>query len=368
MGVELSKQFEDAKELLLKPAVAAIPTITPVGMSALLPGAAASFDVVVEGGKVGGRIGGKVMTGLKDRMTYLKAALPGAKDMELDDLLSVSGSQLKKRLEGAKLVVVRAQDIDQLGEAGKGNLARQVMDTAVSNIARGIRKLAQNGVSRFVVVADHGHVFGRDKDESMRIDPPGGETVDLHRRCWIGRGGVTPPGTVRLTGADLGYDSDLDFIFPVGMGVFKTGGDLGYHHGGMSLQELIVPVLVLELPTQTKAPSSGLVLDVKDVPQRISNRTFRVTVTLNGSLFGEGGVVLRPSLVTKDLQVGEAAMALDAQFDPTTKCVTVEPGKTAAIMMLLQRDDVKALRLSIEDAGSGAALYKSPADIPVDVM
>jgi len=42
--------------------------------------------------------------------------------MELDDLLSISGSQLKKRLEGATLIVIRAQDIDQLGEAGKGNL------------------------------------------------------------------------------------------------------------------------------------------------------------------------------------------------------------------------------------------------------
>jgi len=142
--------------------------------------------------------------------------------MELDDLLSISGSQLKKRLEGATLIVIRAQDIDQLGEAGKGNLARQVMDTAVSNIARGIRKLAQNGVSRFVVVADHGHIFGRDKDESMRIDAPGGETVDLHRRCWIGRGGVTPPGTVRLTGAELGYDTDLDFVFPSGTGGLQS--------------------------------------------------------------------------------------------------------------------------------------------------
>jgi len=129
-----------------------------------------------------------------------------------------------------------------------------------------------------------------------------------------------------------------------------------------------VPVLVVELPTQTKTPASGLVLDVKDVPQRISNRTFRISVTLNGSLFGEGGVVVRPSLVTKDLQVGEAAMALDATFNPTTKCVTVEPGKTAVIMMLLQRDDVKSLRLLIEDAGSGAALYQSPSDVPVDVM
>lgn len=367
MGVELSRQFEDAKDLVLKAAVAAIPTITPIGMSALLPGAGTSFDVVESNGNLGGRIGGKVMTDLKERLTFLKASVPGAKVLELDDVLSDNNSKLKKRIEGATLVAVRVQDIDQLGETGKATLARQVMDMSVSNIARAIRKLAQNGVSRFVIAADHGHLFGKEKDESMRIDSPGGQTVELHRRCWIGRGGVTPPGTVRISGQQLGYDSDLDFVFPTGSGVFKAGGDLGYHHGGLSLQELIVPVLVIELPTQAKAASERLAIEVTDVPSRVTNRMFRISVRVSGDLW-QGKIVLRPSLVCKGMQVGEAAMALDGDFDPTTKFVTVEPGKTVAIMMSLKRDDVKDLRLLIEDAGSGAALYQPSTDIPVDVI
>ena len=51
----------------------------------------------------------------------------------------------------------------------------------------------------------------------MRIDAPGGATVELHRRCWIGRGGATPPATVRVAASSLGNDSDLDFVFPDGM-------------------------------------------------------------------------------------------------------------------------------------------------------
>ena len=77
----------------------------------------------------------------------------------------------------------------------------------------------------------------------MRIDAPGGDEVDLHRRCWIGRGGATPAGCVRVTASALGYDSDLDFVFPRGSGVFKAGGDLAFHHGGPSLQELVIPVV-----------------------------------------------------------------------------------------------------------------------------
>ncbi len=39
MGVELKGLLEGAAELSLEPAVAAMPTITPIGMAALMPGA-----------------------------------------------------------------------------------------------------------------------------------------------------------------------------------------------------------------------------------------------------------------------------------------------------------------------------------------
>jgi CcmE len=60
------------------------------------------------------------------------------------------------------------------------------------------------------MMAYHGHLFfPSDRDESMRIDAPGGNEVDLHRRCWIGRGGTTPAGCVRVNASALGYDSKL---------------------------------------------------------------------------------------------------------------------------------------------------------------
>jgi hypothetical protein len=58
MGVELRDRLPGASEVVLRPAVAALPTITPVGMAALQPGAATSFDVVDVDGKLGARIDG----------------------------------------------------------------------------------------------------------------------------------------------------------------------------------------------------------------------------------------------------------------------------------------------------------------------
>src|SRR5262249_51085215 len=153
--------------------------------------------------------------------------------------------------------VVRSQEIDTLGESGNTLLARQVMDTVVGNVARAARKLASVGVTQIIITADHGHLFALERGDDMKTESPGGSgQIELHRRCWVGRGGTTPPGAVRVTGAELGYATDHDFIFPTGLGVFKAGGGLAYHHGGISLQELVIPVIQVRVPRRTTAQIS----------------------------------------------------------------------------------------------------------------
>ena len=115
----------------------------------------------------------------------------------------------------------------------------------------------------------------------MRIDAPGGDTVELHRRCWIGRGGATPPGCVRVAASALGYASDLEFVFPAGCGVFKAGGDLAFHHGGPSLQELVIPVLTVRTKARESARSSaGPDRRPTGLPDAVTNRIFSVTLQL----------------------------------------------------------------------------------------
>src|SRR5438046_6549167 len=56
MGVELTRQLQEAQDLTMRPAIAALPTITPIGMAALLPGASSSFSVVEHNGELAARI------------------------------------------------------------------------------------------------------------------------------------------------------------------------------------------------------------------------------------------------------------------------------------------------------------------------
>jgi hypothetical protein len=364
MGVELAQQLQGTTDLSVRPAIAALPSITPVGMAALLPGASASFSVVEHKGKLAARIEGSVMPGLQERLRFLKAKVPDAVEMTLGKLLNTPPAKLGKAIGHASLVVIRSQEIDFVGEIDGDLLARQVMDTITGNLARAVKKLAQVGIENFVITADHGHQFSIRKDEDMRTDNPGGETVDLHRRCWIGHGGTTPPGAVRVTGAELGYDTALDFVFPTGLGVFKAGGGLSFHHGGCSLQELVIPVVCCRFPARDTQAPTGKGVQLGGVPVTLTNRTFGVRVLTVADLFATEPIALRVVLVSGHEQVGQAGMVLSADFDRTTGLMHVQPGTEASVGLMLTRDDCQKVRIVVLDPATDAVLDQSD-EIPV---
>lgn len=369
MGVELAERLPKTAEVIVRPAICALPSITPIGMAALQPGAASSFSVVERGATLGARIDDTFLPDLAARKKFTGARIPNFADLSLDELLSLQPSKLAKKIDGVQMIMVRSQEIDHAGETGFSFQARQVMDTVIDNLARAIRKLAAAGVQQAIVTADHGHLFfPADRDESMRIESPGGNEIDLHRRCWIGHGGATPVACVRVTAAALGYDSDLDFVFPLGTGVFKAGGDLAFHHGGPSLQELIIPVLTV----RTAAPGPHRSADVGPVtvsglPEAVTNRIFSVSITLDAkslSLFSTE-LVVRPLLISSGKQVGGVGMAIDAELDRATGSVKLQPGKPVTVAFLLRDESVASLRIVIQDPATDSELYRSANDIPV---
>jgi hypothetical protein len=363
MGIELASQLQGAEELTVQPALAALPTITPVDMAALLPEASASFSVVDAKGKLAARVDGSVLGDLAARLKSFKLAVPDLVELTLSKLLQTRESKLASTLGPASLILVRSQEIDLAGEMDD-LFARHVMDTSIGNIARAVRKLAAAGVESFVITADHGHQFSLPKDEDMKTDSPGGDTVELHRRCWAGRGGTTPPGTVRVSGAELGYETDLDFVFPTGLGVFKAGGGLAYHHGGISLQELVIPVLSFRVTTPSDAKPLGRRVELADVPKELTNRTFGVRLSVVGDVLTTEPVTLRVVLIAGDQQVGQAGMAVGADLDSSSGVLTIATGAEASLGIMLTVDDCETVRLVVQDPATDAVLAQSDP-IPV---
>jgi len=359
MGAELCETLTDALELTLQPAVACLPTITVVGMAALMPGASGSLAVSAASGKLVPEIGGRKLGGLPARQEALRAAHPTVQDLPLDDVIAQTTPQLERAIGDAALVVVRSSEIDAIGESGSATYARWVMDVVLDNIARAVRKLSECGIERFVISADHGHLFAERRQQDMRMDPPGGDTVELHRRCWVGRGGAAGPATVRVSASELGYPGDLEFIFPTGLGVFRCGGDVSYHHGGPSLQELIVPVISFRSEVAKPSAEPGPKVVIGNLPPAVTNRIFNVQLDVSGGLFALEGVELRVVLRAGDRAVGTAGMAMNAELDRASGVLRAPAAGKVTVGMMLNQDDCKELRVVVLDAGTDAVLAKS---------
>lgn len=368
MGVELARLLGGVEDLQLQPAVAALPSITPVGMAALLPGAATDFFVAERGGKLVSVVDGNAVADAKQREKHVKARVPDSVDLMLSQVLLYKKSELKQRVQGKTLVVVRSQEIDELGEKGNDFLARRAMAEVLGDLSRAVRKLANLGIEHFVVTADHGHLFGLRKGDDMKTDAPGGATVEAHRRCWIGRGGSTPPGTVRISAGQLGYRSDLEFVFPRGLGVLKAMGDLAFHHGGTSLQELVVPVLSFRVPPLEDKRSTAFDVRLVEVPPAVTNQLFPVVIEASAKdLFTTESVSLRVVLLSGQVQVGHAGMASVSDFDRRSGVVRVKPGEPVQLVMRLTHVDVDSLKVVVLDPVSAAVLAQS-AVLNVNLM
>ncbi|MGZ6771642.1 MAG: PglZ domain-containing protein, partial [Mycobacteriaceae bacterium] len=362
MGAELAERLTKYGEVTIRPALGVLPSVTPTGMAALMPGASGNYNVGESGGRLMARIGDATLPDLKARKKYFAANVPSSVDLELSEVQTLSRAKLAKKLGAAERVTVRSQEIDFFGEGGFQ--ARAVMDTVIENLARAVRKLASVGIERAVITADHGHLYSsEDRDESMRIDAPGGETIELHRRCWIGRGGATPASCVRVPARSLGNDTNLDFVFPVGIGVFRAGGDLAFHHGGPSLQELVVPVITVRSGRADAQTGHGATLSVTDIPAAITNRIFSAKLSL--ASLASDTVPVRPVLIAEDSQVGVVGMAVGAEFDRATGTVFVAPGTEAIIGFVLDDDEVSSVKIVVLDPATDAELYRSPTELPV---
>ena len=224
-------------------AIGTAPSITEIGMAALLPSAASGLRI---GGttKLQVSLHGQVLRNRQDRISYLKdrAGVPVV-DLRLEDPRNFR-RKLKDLGEGPALVFVTSREIDQSGE-DEMTLAREHMERVLTHLGLAIRKLAEEGVEHFVIAADHGYLYGEELAESEKIDPPGGKTALIHRRVWAGQGAAASENYLLTEVSRFGAASDLEMAVPWNLAGFRTSGPTAYFHGGLSPQEILLPVVVV---------------------------------------------------------------------------------------------------------------------------
>lgn len=369
MARELARLLKEDFETELHPAVGAVPTITEIGMAALLPRANESAKVVdAGGGKLAVQIGEAVIKDRKDRVAFLiEHTSVKVFETKLENLLPKPSKKVREGIEGAELVLVTSQEIDELCEQDNIAQARRQMDGVLNDLRRGIRVLAETGIDRIVLTSDHGHLFAEELSEDMKIDVPGGETVDLHRRVWVGRGGKADDAYLRVSLTALGMEGDFDLAAPWTFACFKAkGGGRAYFHGGLSPQELIVPLLILRpLAKPAAGPAWGIEWKLTPGSQKLTTRFFSVLVEgRNTGLFEWEPPKVRVELRAKGKSISRPVSA-SYGFDEATGDVDLKKDEArqdvapnTITLMVVDEVDQKTVGLHLIDSTRGAELAR----------
>jgi len=224
-----------------------VPSFTALGMAALLPHKSLGFSPK---GEI--LIDGKAGASLEQRSEILNAQKGMA--IKSEDLLRLGREEARETVREKNVVYVYHNTIDALGDDAKTE------DKAFFAVRKAVEEIcdivffAVNNLSarRVFVTSDHGFVYRtKHPDDTARnkIVDVGDELIRLNKRFLYGRYIPLIDNAHRANfsqTAGFSAGADMPFAVPKGMSLFNFSGGSRFFHGGMSLQEVVLPVITVE--------------------------------------------------------------------------------------------------------------------------
>lgn len=336
LGVALEKMLSEDGPVEIKAAFAQMPTITLVGMPSLLPGAGTNLTLQTDGGDLVPLLNGAPIKNVKQRMAVLKTKY-GDRFQEMR--LSQFARTKAKLSDAVDLLVLRSTEIDsQLENEPETTLS--LIPGTLRLIRTALHKLRKMGFHEAVIVTDHGFFLNAQAEAGdVCIKPNGNWPVVAHDRMMLGSGTADAHNAV-IDAAKLGMKGDFSKIaIPRSMAPYRSGHL--YFHGGASLAEAVVPVLIAKLDTGD-APNEGrvsVILSYRNGATRITTRVPVVELSVHSDdMFSmdEPVEVLIQAQDAKGNVVGEPRPG--GEVDPATQMISLLPGQASPIPLRMDPD------------------------------
>ena len=223
-----------------------LPSVTSLGMAALLPNK--SLDITADG-KV--FCDGKQTDDLAKRQTILQSANENSKCIQYSELTKMKREDIRSLLKNIDILYLYHNQIDSRGEsvATENDVFKACRDT-IEELYEKIKYLGKNAnVYHFIVTADHGFIYKREKiNESDKIPDVSRLGSFINRRFIISDKSYRIDGVcTKKIGELFGNNNNHFILFPESVNVFKCSGGQNYVHGGSSPQELIIPVIDIDI-------------------------------------------------------------------------------------------------------------------------
>ena len=167
--------------------------------------------------------------------------------------------------------MLRSVEIDSYFE-NHPDTAPTEISNALKRIRVAVHKLKGLGFNEVVIATDHGFFMNTHAGAGDTCGKLSGDWLNEHQRCLLGSGSGDSNHFV-LDTAKAGIRGDFEKIAgPQTMASYKSG--MLYYHGGLSLQECVVPVITMQLGGAEQAPISQATVSLtyKNGARRITTR------------------------------------------------------------------------------------------------
>lgn len=243
-GAELAERLSARYEVQTQAMLSTVPSYTQLGMAALLP----NQRLAIDPGTLRASCDGADATGSTNRAKILDGGGMDAAVVRAKDVLA--GRDLGAASK-AQLAYVYHNEIDRVGDdLSSERKVFGAVQTAFAEIESLVSMLLHDGFSRVYVTADHGFIY-------QDGDPAGFDYADVDLDLILasegaksGRRFVAAPDMPRyddlmeFKAPQLGLEGDYVVGIPKGIRRLRLkGSGARFVHGGLTLQETVVPVL-----------------------------------------------------------------------------------------------------------------------------
>lgn len=217
------------------------PTTTPFGMAALLPNK--DLSVEFKNNTLNVLADGEY-TGVNYREKILKNENKNSVVLKYNDLIKMKRDERKEKVKGMDVIYIYHDRIDEAGH-GTGYDTFSACDIAIDEIKNLVRIIVNefSGVN-IMITSDHGFIYTYEPfTEADKLEKVGFEgVVEVGRRYAIMGDKAEPKYLMPIKFID--ENSGLKGFAPrENIRIKKQGGGINFVHGGISLQEIMVPLI-----------------------------------------------------------------------------------------------------------------------------
>jgi uncharacterized protein (TIGR02687 family) len=222
-----------------------LPSYTQLGMAALLP--RKTLEILTDGNVA---VDGINSSGKENRAKILDQAIPGSsKVFTHAEYGKLTTEDRRAIFRDNQVIYLYHNQIDAVGDQLSEERTVEAVETTFNELIELIKILRNANFSKILVTADHGFIYQHQKlDESDFADAEikGDEIYSRNRRYVVGKGLQSSISLKKYSAEQVGLSGKYEINLAKSINRMRVkGASIQFVHGGASLQEIVIPVLLV---------------------------------------------------------------------------------------------------------------------------